>query len=130
MRLILIILIFFIFGLLVYGYLEYREMLLRIKGTEEEAAIRQREILFLYERRLKDLEGEYASLLLRKDRLKAQDRKKLEELEEKIKEMRKTIEQWKVTEEEKKKNTLYRMCVELYPQTRGLCEYLKEKAKE
>ncbi|MEO0100637.1 MAG: hypothetical protein ABIL04_06540, partial [candidate division WOR-3 bacterium] len=93
-------------------------------------AIRQREILFLYERRLKDLEGEYASLLLRKDRLKAQDRKKLEELEEKIKEMRKTIEQWKVTEEEKKKNTLYRMCVELYPQTRGLCEYLKEKAKE
>ncbi len=95
-----------------------------------EMATRQKELFLLYESKLKELEKEYLSLLAEEKHLNTKDRNKLKELEEKIKEMKEVIREWQSAEEEGKQNSLYRICVEIYPQTRGLCEYLKEKAKE
>lgn len=113
-----------------YAFLKYREIFSVLKKKEMEMATRQKELILLYESKLKELEKEYLSLLAKERYLKFKDRDRLKELGEKIKEMKEVVREWQSAKEEEKQNNLYRICVEIYPQTRGICEYLKEKIKE
>jgi len=101
-----------------------------MRGDERAIAEREKEIFFLYQSSLKELEEDYSSLIEKGDRLTVKDKKKLADLAERIEKMKVIIQDWERTEEEKRKNVLYRMCVEIYPQTKGICEYLKEKSRE
>lgn len=130
MRMIFIGLVLILLLLSGYAFYKYREIFFEMKKKESEIATRQKELLLLYESKLKELEEDYLSLLAKERYLKGKDRDKLKELEEKIKEMKEIIREWQSAAEEEKQNTLYRICVETYPQTRGLCEYLKERTKK
>jgi flagellar basal body-associated protein FliL len=130
MRIIALFLVLLFCGLFLYGFFTYREILLRMKEDEKAIAAREKEIILLYRSKLRELEEDYASLVKKGDRMTTGDKKKLAKLAEKIERMKEIVGEWERAQEAERKNTLYRMCVEIYSQTKGVCEYLKEKSGE
>ncbi len=122
MRVLVTFLILLLIGLLGYGFFTYRGLFSLIKKNEREMVEREKEILSLYEKKLADLEVEYQKISKR-----GENKEKLIELDSKIKEMREVIKRWGEEKEGEKRESLYRMCVEIYRTTSGICRYLREE---
>ncbi len=126
MRTVAVILIIILLTILIYGFFEYRKYAAVIERSEAEIRIREKEVVSRYEAKLKELEDAYSSLLKKEVKSPSQ-KKRLAELQAKIKEMKEVIARWQETDIPDERNRLYRMCVEIYGNARGICESLKER---
>lgn len=124
--------IFFLLGifilLLVYFYVNYRELFTQINKEEISAERLSKKVIELYEEKLRRLKLRVDSLenFAKLKRTLISEEIKL--LKEEIKKGEELLEELKEAEE-KKRNELYRLCTEVYQKAKGRCEILREKVK-